>query len=177
MRICIIAVALMASVAAWPAQAGGPPGPAQDRVYGSSWVPAGSCTSGADVFCTQRDRELNILAVSSPTGGGAYGTVTFGAPDTGVTIGSARVTCLAVHGTTAVVSGVVTDYIDPAVVGFAYRVFIRDTGTPGSLERDGISANFFDDSVDPETCDTLDTGALGSGYFVVTHGDFAVEDH
>jgi hypothetical protein len=43
-------VVALAAMFAWTAAAGSPPGPAQDRVYGGGFVPAGSCTSGPDVF-------------------------------------------------------------------------------------------------------------------------------
>src|SRR4029450_9836432 len=48
-------------------------------------------------------------------GGGAEGAIVFVIPDAGETILTVRVTCLAVSGDAAVVVGIVTSYVDPAI--------------------------------------------------------------
>ena len=159
-------VVLVAAMFAWTATAGGPPGPAQDRVYGGGFVPAGACTDGSSTFCTLGDREFSVLAVSNPDGGGAYGTVTFANS-------LVRVTCLAVHGNTAVIGGVVLENANPAFVGGAYTLFVRDSGTPGASARDGISVNFFDLPPVAPSCDVAPDG-FGYGYLSVSRGDLAV---
>lgn len=164
--IAAAGIAAVAAMFAWTANAGSPPGPAQDRVYGGGFVPAGACTSGPDVFCTQGDREFSVLAVSSPGGGGAYGTVNF-------KTFTARVTCLAVNGNSAEIGGVVSDGPN---AGDAYRLFVRDNGAPGSATPDEVSANFIDLPPVQATCNDLDSNALGSGYFTLAHGDLVVDD-
>jgi hypothetical protein len=174
--IIAAAVVAVAATFAWTAAAGGPPGPVQDRVYGGGSLPAGTCTSGPDVFCSQISREYSVFAIANPQGSGAYGTITFGTPDSGQTSLTVRVNCLAVSGNTAVVAGIVTSYIDPTFVGYTFRLFVRDLGTPGSFTRDGVSANFFDDSAQPAACSDVGTDGFGAGYFALAHGDFTVED-
>jgi hypothetical protein len=128
------------------------------------------------VFCSQVSREYSVFAIANPLGGGAYGTITFGNPDSGLTTLTVRVNCLAVSGHTAVVAGIVTSNINPTFVGFTFRLFVQDVGTPGSFARDGVSANFFDDSVQPAACGDVGTDGFGAGYFALAHGDFTVED-
>jgi hypothetical protein len=160
-------VAAVAAMFAWTASAGSPPGPAQDRAFGGGSVTPGSCTDGASPFCSPASRDVSMLAVSAPQGGGAYGTVTF-------KTFTARVTCLAVAGNEAEIGGVVVEAADPALVGDEYRVFVRDGGGPGSAA-DGISPNFLDPP-GAATCSDLGSDALGVGYFTLAHGDVVVED-
>jgi hypothetical protein len=161
--LVLVALAVGATLALAASSANGPP---QDRIYGGGLVTAGSCTDGSVPFCTPGDRNFSVLAVSSPHGGGAYGTVrtqTF----------TAQVTCLATSGNTAEIGGVITDGAD---VGDTLRVFVKDGGGPGT-SGDGISPYFIDPPSTPETCTDVGSNALGAGYFVVAHGDVAVENH
>jgi hypothetical protein len=166
-RWMLVAAALAATVFAWPAAGGSPPGPAQDRVYGGGAVTPGSCTDGGTPFCSGASRDMSVLAVSSPGGGGAYGTIRF-------RTATVRVTCLAVSGNVAEIGGVVTDASDPTTVGDEFRLFVRDGGGPQS-GADGISPSFFD-TPGPATCGDLDSDALGSGYFTLAQGDLVVEN-
>ena len=150
-------------------------GPVQNRVYGGGRIPVGTCSDGPSQFCTQVTREFSLFAVSSPQGGGAYGTVTFGNVEHGGPVYAVRVTCLAVSGNLAEIGGVVVDSADPTAIGGAFRVFVRDSGTPGSAARDGVSPLFPEAPPAQATCGDLSTGALGSGYFALASGDVVVE--
>jgi len=177
MRKSLLAATVAGAVAAafaWSAGAGSPPGPAQDRVYGGGALPA-SCTDGNPSFCGAA-REFSVLAVSNPVGGGAYGTVSFGFPGLG-RFTTARVTCLAVHGAIAEIGGVITGSDDPSVVGGPYQLFVRDSGTPGTANRDGVSPNLIDVATAPQaTCGDVDTNVFGSGSVTLQSGDVVVED-
>jgi hypothetical protein len=152
-------------------------GPTQDRVYGGGRIPVGSCTDGSTSFCSGVTREYSIFAVSDPQGGGdAYGTVTVGNVEFGGPVYSVRVTCLAVSGTIAEIGGIVLTSADANAVGGAFRVFVRDSGTPGAAARDGISPLFVDAPQVKPTCGDLSSNAFGNGYFPLAYGDVAVED-
>jgi hypothetical protein len=151
-------------------------GPTQDRVYGGGRIPVGSCTDGSSTFCSGVTREFSILAVSDPQGGGAYGTVTFGNVEHGGPVYAVRVTCLAVSGTLAEIGGVVVDSADPTQIGGPFQVFVRDSGTPGAEDRDGVSPLFVDMPPAKPTCGDLSSNAFGNGYFPLAYGDVAVHD-
>jgi hypothetical protein len=176
--ILVIVVALASLVAGVAFAFGGPfsNGPTQDRVYGGGRVPVGSCSDGSTSFCSGVTREYSIFAVSDPQGGGAYGTVTIGNVEFGGPVYSVRVTCLAVSGILAEIGGIVVNSADTTQIGDAFRLFVRDSGSPGAAARDGISPLFIDSAPVKPTCGELSSDAFGNGYFMLAYGDVAVED-
>ena len=179
-RLAAFAVAFVALAVAAPFAIAGPGpsnGPPQDRVYGGGTIPVGSCTDGSTPFCTGVTREFSMLAVSDPRGQGAYGTITFGNPEVahGVNL-VVRVKCLAVRGNVAEVGGVIVQALDPTAVGGQMELFIRDSGQPGAVARDGVSPIFLPPTFDEANCRNVSSDAFGAGYFTLTYGDVAVED-
>lgn len=178
-RIILVIVLVLTSLVVGVTLAFGGPtsnGPTQDRVYGGGRIPVGSCTDGSSPFCSGVTREFSILAASDPQGGGAYGTVTVGNVEHGGPVYAVRVTCLAVSGALAEIGGVVVNSADPTQIGGPFQVFVRDSGAPGSANRDGVSPLFVDLPPAKATCDDLSSDAFGNGYFTVAYGDVAVED-
>ena len=151
-------------------------GPVQTRVYGGGNIPIHSCTDGAAQFCTGVTREFSVLAVSDPNEDVTYGTITFGNPEVahGVNL-VVRVTCLAVSGNVAEIGGVITQAIDPTAVGGQMELFVRDSGQPGAVARDGVSPVFLPPTFDKANCRHLSSNAYDSGYFTLAYGDVAVE--
>jgi hypothetical protein len=178
-RITLVVLLVLASLVAGVALAFGgatSSGPTQDRVYGGGRIPVGSCTDGPSTFCSGVTREFSILAVSDPQGGGAYGTLTFGNVEHGGPVYAVRITCLAVSGALAEIGGVVVDSTDPTQIGGPFQVFVRDSGTPGAEDRDGVSPLFVDPPPAKPTCGELSSNAFGYGYFPLAYGDVAVHD-
>lgn len=177
-RIVLVVVVVLAPLVAGVAFAFGARsnGPAQDRVFGGGRVPVGSCTDGSTSFCSGVTREYSIFAASDPQGGGAYGTVTVGNVEFGGPVYSVRVTCLAVRGDVAEIGGIVLNSGDPDAIGGAFRVFVRDSGSPGAAARDGVSPLFVDAPPAKPTCGDLSSNAFGNGYFSLAYGDIAVQD-
>lgn len=148
-------------------------GPPQTRVYGGGNVGPGlHCTDGTTQFCSYAVREFSLLAIDDPNEDVTYGTFTGG----GGTV--VRVTCIAVSGNVAEVGGVVVQNSDPSFVGGPYWVFLRDSGQPGTYQRDGISPSFFDLPPAKPTCSSSDAAsdAFGYGFFPLTNGDIAIQN-
>src|SRR3954447_6512161 len=156
LRMTLVAAALIAvaAVAVSAAAAGSSGnGPVQTRVYGGGRVPVGSCSDGATQFCTSYTREFSILAIHDPNEDVTYGTFTVGSAESGGVVFAVRVTCLAVSGNVAEVGGVIVqDAFDPSLVGGPGELFLRDSGQPGTVSRDGVSANFVDYPPAKPTC-------------------------
>jgi hypothetical protein len=172
----IAAAAVLVSVAAAGSSSNGPP---QIRVYGGGNVPIYSCTDGATKFCTQVTREFSIFAVHDPNEDVTYGTITGGNPEKDQGINSViRVTCIAVSGNVAELGGVVVQAPNnPASIGEPFWMFVRDSGQPGAVSRDGVSAAFFGSPGDPKaTCHDASSDAFGVGFFTLKYGDIAVEN-
>lgn len=176
----LLAAALIAAAAVLvPAAVAGSSsnGPPQTRVYGGGNIPINSCTDGATPFCAITTREFSMLAIHDPNEDVTYGTVTHGNPEinNGVSF-KGRVTCLAVSGNVAEVGGVIVYSSNPSFVGGPFNLFVRDSGQPGTVSRDGVSPIFVGTPSDPKaTCRDLSSDAFGTGYFSLTYGDVAVE--
>jgi len=152
-------------------------GPVQTRVFGGGNIPIHSCTDGAAQFCTGVTREFSILAISDPNEDVTYGTITFGNPEIaqGVNL-VVRVTCLAVSGNVAEIGGVIVqDPNNPSYIGGPFQMFVRDSGQPGAVARDGVSPVFLPPTFDKANCRHLSSNAFDSGYFTLAYGDVAVE--
>jgi hypothetical protein len=152
-------------------------GPPQTRVYGGGNVPINSCTDGTSQFCTQVTREFSIFAVRDPNEQVTYGTITGGNPEVAHGINSVvRVTCLAVSGNVAEVGGVVVQAPNhPENIGNPYLLFVRDSGQPGTVARDGVSPVFTGPPPGKPTCSDVSSNAFGLGFFALTYGDIAIQ--
>lgn len=170
--IAVAAVVVPAAVAG--SSSNGPP---QTRVYGGGNVPIESCTDGAVTFCTHVTREFSIFAVRDPNEQVTYGTITAGNPEVAHGINSVvRVTCLAVSGNVAEVGGVVVQAPNhPEQIGNPYLLFVRDSGQPGAVARDGLSPVFTGPPPGKPTCSDVSSDAFDAGFFTLTYGDFAIE--
>jgi hypothetical protein len=151
-------------------------GPVQARVYGGGRIPVGSCSDGSSVFCSGVTREFSLLAVSDPQEDVTYGTLTIGNLEHGGPVYVVHVTCLAVGGNLAEIGGIVQYSGDPTEIGDALHVFVRDSGQPGAVARDGFSPLFVDPLQGKPTCNDLSSDAFGYGYFSLAYGDVAVEN-
>jgi hypothetical protein len=165
---------VLVSAAAAGSSSNGPP---QTRIYGGGSVPINSCTDGTTTFCTSYTREFSILAIHDPNEDVTYGTFTVGSAESGGVVFAVRVTCLAVSGNVAEVGGVIVqDAFDASFVGGPLEVFLRDSGQPGTVSRDGVSANNIDLPPAKPTCRDVSSNAFGYGYFTVTNGDIAIQN-
>jgi len=164
-----VIAAVVVSVAAAGSSSNGPP---QLRVYGGGNVGAGHCTDGPNVFCSDALREFSLLAIRDPNENVTYGSF-IGADGRLV-----RVTCIAVSGNVAEVGGVIVSNPDPSIVGGPSWTFFRDSGQPGSDQRDGISPTFFDLPPAKPTCSKSDAAsdAFGDGFFPLTNGDISIQN-
>jgi hypothetical protein len=180
LRMTLVAAALIAvaAVLVSAATAGSSSnGPPQTRIYGGGNVPINSCTDGATTFCTSYTREFSILAIHDPNEDVTYGTFTVGSVESGGVVFAVRVTCLAVSGNVAEVGGVIVqDAFDPSFVGGPLEVFLRDSGPPGTVSRDGISANYIDFPPTKPTCRDVSSDAFGNGYMSLAYGDIAIQN-
>ena len=173
LAVAVVAVAaIVVSVAVAGSSSNGPP---QTRIYGGGNVPIGNCTDGAFTFCTQITREYSINAVRDPNENVTYGTITVGSPDRGGVLFAVRVTCIALSGNVAEVGGVIVQSLSPSLVGGSFALFVRDSGLPGTVSRDGVSANFNALPPAKPTCSDVSSDAFGSGLFSLTYGDIAIE--
>jgi hypothetical protein len=164
-----VLAAVLVSVAAAGSSSNGPP---QTRVYGGGNIPAGSCSDGATPFCTLGAREFSILAIHDPNEDVTYGTINIKRGANPIEV--VRVTCLAVSGNVAEVGGVVVQ--PTGAIGSPYELFVRDSGQPGTVSRDGVSPSFIGSPTDPKTtCSDFSSDALGVGFFTLTYGDIAVQ--
>jgi hypothetical protein len=167
--------AVLVSAAAAGSSSNGPP---QTRVYGGGNVPIYSCTDGANTFCTQVTREFSMLAIHDPNEDVTYGTITVGNPERDHGINSVvRVTCLAVSGNVAEVGGVIVqDPNNPSFVGGPFEMFVRDSGQPGAVSRDGVSPVFSSPPPGKANCNDVSSDAFGYGFFTLTYGDIAIQN-
>lgn len=149
-------------------------GPPQTRVYGGGNVPIESCTDGAITFCTHVTREFSIFAVRDPNEQVTYGTITFGNPANGNAF-VVRVTCLAVSGNVADVGGVVVRGPAPSDVGASFEIFIRDSGPPGPVLRDGVSPIAFNNPPSNPICKGVSSDVFTAGFFTLAYGDVAIQ--
>lgn len=163
-----VMTAVLVSVAAAGSSSNGPP---QIRVYGGGNVGPGHCTDGPTPFCSGALREFSLLAIRDPNANVTYGNII------GADGRLARVTCIAVSGNVVEVGGVSVSNPDPSFVGAPSWTFFRDSGQPGSDQRDGISPTFFGAQGDKPTCSKsdADSDAFGSGFFPLTNGDIAIQ--
>jgi hypothetical protein len=181
LRITLIAAAFIAvaavvvSVATAGSSSNGPP---QIRVFGGGNIPIYSCTDG-NGFCTQVTREFSISAVYDPNEDVTYGTNIGGNPEKDHGINSVvRVTCLAVSGDVAEIGGVIVqDPNNPSYIGGPFQMFVRDSGQPGAVARDGVSPVFSSPPPGKATCSSSDAAsdAFGYGFFTLTYGDIAIQ--
>jgi hypothetical protein len=148
--------------------------PAQKLVFGGGRIPAGSCSDGSTSFCTSVTREFSIYAVSNPQDGGTYGNIITGNVEHGGVANVVRVTCLAASGDVAEIGGVILQAADSSTVGGSFRLFVRDSGQPGTVARDGVSPSFVDPPPAKPTCGDLATGAFGFGFMPLAYGDLVV---
>ena len=149
-------------------------GPPQTRIYGGGNIPAGSCTDGANTFCTQGVREFSILAIHDPNDNVTYGTITIAR---GAFTEVIRVTCLAVSGNVAEVGGVVVQANGGAGIGLPYVLFVRDSGQPGTVSRDGLSPSFVTAATPGKpSCNDVSSDGFGSGFLSLTYGDIAIQN-
>jgi hypothetical protein len=148
--------------------------PVQKLVFGGGRIPAGSCTDGSTSFCTSVTREFSIYAVSHPQDGGTYGNIITGNVEHGGVTNLVRVTCLAVSGNVAEIGGVIVQAADSSTVGGSFRLFVRDSGQPGTVARDGVSPSFVDPPPAKPTCGDVATNAFGNGYLTLAYGDLVV---
>src|SRR5262245_29368012 len=165
------------------AQYGGPShgsGPVQDTVYGGGRY-GDATTDGTPFFVTLR--EFSIDAHASPSGGGAYGTVTIGNPATGSRFITGDVMCLDVEGNAAAIGGFVRESVDPGAVGKAFFVFFKDGGLAGSGTLDRGAPFFVDEpnapglpEAFPQRCSLVDTNAFGYGHVSFVAGDVVIHD-
>jgi hypothetical protein len=174
--LLLVAGALLLAGASVAWSAAGGDGPQQDRLAGGGAFGPG-CSDGPVPFCPPRGREFSIDAASNPEGGGAYGTFSYGATGTGVTLVSGRVTCLHVEDGSAVAGGYIVGS-NPLGVFFVY---MQDRGTAGSFDHDRSSAAFVDPASAappgfPNECSPLDNGAFNTGHFDLTAGDVQITD-
>jgi len=168
---------LLAAVLASVAAAGSGNGPPQTRVYGGGNVPINTCTDGATTFCTHVTREYSIFAVHDRNQDVTYGTITIGDPERDAGLWNVvRVTCLAVSGNVAEVGGVITYDPNPANIGGPFELFLRDSGKPGTVARDGVSPQFVDVPGTKPNCNDVSSSAFGYGYFPLTYGDIAIQN-
>jgi hypothetical protein len=170
----LLAAVLVSEAAAGPSSNG----PPQTRVYGGGNIPIYTCTDGANMFCTQVTREFSMLAIHDPNEDVTYGTISVGNPERDHGINSVvRVTCLAVSGDVAEVGGVIVqDPNNPSFVGGPFEMFVRDSGQPGAVSRDGVSPVFSSPPPGKATCNDVSRDAFGYGFFPLTYGDVAVEN-
>jgi hypothetical protein len=125
-------------------------------------------------------REFSISAVHDPNEDVTYGTIIGGNPERDHGINSVvRVTCLAVSGNVAEVGGVIVqDPNNPSYVGGPFQMFVRDSGQPGAVARDGVSPVFSSPPPGKATCSSSDAAsdAFGYGFFTLTYGDIAIQN-
>jgi hypothetical protein len=148
-------------------------GPPQTRVYGGGNIPVNGCSDGASPFCTPVTREFSILAIHDPNEDVTYGTVTL---SRGAVQDVVRVTCLAVSGNVAEVGGVIVQDTNPANVGSSFELFLRDSGQPGTVSRDGVSPSFVDAPPAKPNCQDVSSDAFGVGFFTLAYGDIAIQN-
>jgi hypothetical protein len=121
-------------------------------------------------------REFSILAIHDPNEDLTYGTISIAR---GTATEVVRVTCLAVSGNVAEVGGVVIQANYAGGVGSPYELFVRDSGQPGAVSRDGFSPSFEGSPTDPKaTCSSSDVAsdAFGTGFFSLSYGDIAIQN-
>jgi hypothetical protein len=150
----------------------------QDRLYGGGGTEPG-CFVPDIHFCRPVRTNFAIDAHANQDGNAAFGDYLSGA-------GHNQVTCLAVHGSNAVVGGITVSSPNPANVGSFFATFYVDNGTPafggdlvsphyvGPPDPSGWPAGF------PYVCPSPDTGAPAFGLFrsfiPISRGDIVVQD-
>jgi hypothetical protein len=170
--VAVVVAAALVSVAVAGSTSNGPP---QTRVYGGGNIPINSCTDGAATFCTGVTREFSILAIHDPNEDVTYGTITFGNPEIAQGVNNVvRVTCLVVSGSVADVGGVIVQSLDPSTIGGSFELFLRDSGQPGTVSRDGVSP-IAPGPPAKTNCRGVSSDAYAPGFFTLTYGDIAIQ--
>lgn len=155
----------------------------EDRVYGGGTFGPGCAMPGAQ--CIGNTRSFSVDAHATSNDQAAYGDIWYGAPR-----GQdqhAQITCLAVHGTKAVVAGIIDQATRPSIVGWWAVFFFDAHGTPARGARDRASLGYLGPPSQtqqpagfPYVCPSPDTGApytsAPPGYLPIKGGDIAVND-
>jgi hypothetical protein len=181
--VLVLAGSLATATWAWSGNGPGVQLAQEDRIYGGGALGPG-CFAPA-VFCVPSSRDISIDARANANGNAGYGELNLAI--VGLAETHLHITCLAVHGNKATVSGIVDSSSNAATVGDWATLFFVDRGNPASGERDLASPLYIGlpDPVGnppgyPYVCVSPETGAPEFGfsptYLPLTGGDLVVQD-